>query len=101
MGQVIYWKGYDEPRIIRDAKTGQGWVVFGKWVCDDVRISLIHFYTGWFRRKWYNRRSKRLCLMIITNPPYTPWDYKSENENLVEAEKELIFKAEQYIKDLK
>lgn len=41
MGEVIYWKEYDESHIVYDPILKRTVDVTGEWVCDDERVEMI------------------------------------------------------------
>lgn len=44
MSNIIFWKQFDEPMKVVDAKTGEERIIEGEWACTDERVGKVMQY---------------------------------------------------------
>lgn len=95
MGEVIYWKEYDEPKKVVDFLSKKEMEVKGTWVCNDERVDWVAVI-GSIRAK---DTSKAVIGLEMLMKDGTRYSSSMDASNEVPLD-EIIYKAEKYLEEL-
>lgn len=96
MGEIIYWKKFDEPKVIKQI-LGEGSAIgiemSGEYVCTDERVELVNMYGGLGPRSGDE-------MILFFGVLFKNGSWHKCRINLPATQEEIEHQAEQYLQSL-
>lgn len=100
MGEIIYWKQYDEPIRSTDARTLKEYVLEGEFVCTDERVSNVWSYVSFHPTSVDNADLQYVLALFFKDKSRKEFKSGKIPKNDLYEFGLLIQEAEEYIKSL-
>lgn len=99
MGEIIYWKEFDEPKIVQQEFPPEKITLYGRYICTDETVKSIRIF-GWADTQ---RETPTFFLKIELMLIGSTWQrgLYSSQKSYIDLSNELISQAEQYLQSLK